>query len=111
MFTKLRTLSTAAFLVAGLTMFAATAEAADLAAEPHARGLNRTALAVHLRRDWRGHHCCWAHSELVAGVRGASPVTVPFFGRGWYPGPVYYYGPPPGWDCCGREEVAISVRY
>ncbi len=105
---RLRTLSTTAFLIAGLTMLTAAAKAADLAAEPRAR----TASAVHWRgHDWRGYRCCLAHSALVAGVRGASPLTVPFVGHNWYPGPVHYYGPPPGWDCCGREDAAISVRY
>jgi len=109
---RLRTLSTTAFLIAGLTMLTAAAKAADLAAEPHARVLPRAASAAHWRgHDRRWHHCCWAHSGLVAGVRGASPLTVPFVGYNWYPGPVYYYGPPPGWDCCEREHAAISLRY
>jgi len=100
---KLRTLSTTALLIAGLTVLAAATKAADLAVEPHARVLPRT--------DWRWHRCCWTHSGLVAGIRGATPLSVPFFGRGWYPGPVHYYGPPPGRDCCEREDAAISVRY
>jgi len=102
---KLRTLSMTAFLIAGLTPLTVTAQAADLAAEPHGRVLPRAVSAVHR------HHCCWVDSGLVAGVRGASPLTVPFFGYGWYPGPVHYYGPPPGWDCCERADAAISVRY
>jgi hypothetical protein len=96
---SLRTLSATAFLIAGSTMLTTGAQAADLVAEPHARILPRAA--------W--HHCC--HSGLVAGVRGASPLTVPFVGHNWYPGPVHYYGPPPGYFCCDRAEAAISVRY
>ena len=66
---KLRTLSTAAFLIVGQTMLTTATEAADFAAEPHA---HQPASAAQWRRDWRPHRCCWAHSELVAGVRGAA---------------------------------------
>jgi hypothetical protein len=87
---SLRTLSTTVFLIAGLTTFTAAGWAADLVAEPHASVWPRATSAAH------GHRCCWAHSALVAGVRGATPLTVPFAGYNWYPGPVHYYGPPPG---------------
>ena len=55
-----------------------------------------------LRSVGRRHARC----ELVEGVRGASPLTVPFFGSGWYPGPAHY-GP------CRRYrgDAVISVRY
>lgn len=97
----LRTLSTAAFLIAGLTMPVAAVSAADMVGQPNVRVAPRA--AVHWRgRDW--HRYPWAPSELVAGVRGATPLTVPFVGYNWYPGPVYYYGPPP-------EDAIISVRY
>ena len=60
---------------------------------------------------WGHRHYPWhAPSELIAGVRGASPLTVPFHGFGWYPGPVHYYGPPPG-QCCYAAGAVISVRY
>jgi hypothetical protein len=109
---KLRALSTTTFLIAGLTMLTVAAEAADLVAEPQAGVSARATSAVHRRgHDWRWHRCCWAHGQFVAGVRGASPLTVPFFGHGWYPGPVYYHGPPPGSYCCEGEDAAISVRY
>lgn len=101
---KLRALSTTTFLIAGLTMLTAAAKAADLVAEPHAGVSPRATSAVH-----RWNRCCWAHGQFVAGVRGASPLTVPFFGHGWYPGPVYYRSPPP--YCCEGEDAAISVRY
>ena len=58
-------------------------------------------------RYWHIH----APSELVAGVRGASPLTVPFFGYGWLPGPVYYYQASPGVCCFSANEPAISVKY
>jgi hypothetical protein len=99
---SLRSLSLLAVLVAGMAVPMPAGLAAEL--------LPRAASAVHAReRHWYRHH--WASSGLVAGVRGATPLTVPFFGYNWYPGPVHYYGPPPGWFCCEREEAAISVRY
>ena len=49
-------------------------------------------------------------SQPIAGVRGATPLTVPFFGYGWYPGPAYYYGPK-GLCCRHEERTVISVRY
>ena len=47
-----------------------------------------------------------ASCELVEGVRGATPLTVPFFGSGWYPGPAHYG---PCWRY--RSDAVISVRY
>ena len=53
----------------------------------------------------------YAPSELIAGVRGATPLTVPFFGGRWLPGPVHYYETSP-WLCCyGTNEPSISVKY
>lgn len=51
-----------------------------------------------------------APSELIAGMRGANPLTVPFCGLGWYPGPVHYYGPRPGPGCFGARHAIISVK-
>src|SRR5262245_36995308 len=47
-----------------------------------------------------------ARCELIEGVRGATPLTVPFFGSGWYPGPAHY-------GTCWRYQdgAIISVRY
>ena len=47
-----------------------------------------------------------ARCEFVEGIRGATPLTVPFFGSGWYPGPAHYAS-------CWRyqEGAVISVRY
>jgi hypothetical protein len=114
---SLRTLSVAAFLVAYVALFAVTTEAADLVGKPSssAKVLPSATCAAHWRaRNWRwgGRHYRWAApSMLVAGVRGATPLTVPFFGSNWYPGPVYYYGPPLGPYICDREDPVISVRY
>jgi hypothetical protein len=49
--------------------------------------------------------------QLIAGVRGGSPLTVPFYGYGWYPGPAYYYGPRSGFCCRRGGDAVISVRY
>jgi hypothetical protein len=97
MSTSLRNLAAAALLIAGASTFTGAAQAAEVAV-PH---------AVYRHH----HHYGWAvPSQLVEGVRGATPLTVPFFGGRWYPGPAYYYGPPPG-PCCHAAEAVISVRY
>lgn len=69
------------------------------------------ASAPHWRaRPFRSVYPRHAPTELIAGVRGASPLTVPFFGSGWYPGPAYYYGPT-GFCCRHGGGTVISVRY
>src|ERR1700744_3631679 len=98
---SLRTLPLLAALVAEMAVLMPASRAADLSVERH---VNRVS-----ERSWYRHRC--GRSALVAGVRGASPLTVPFVGYNWYPGPVHYYGPPPGSCCCEREQAAISVRY
>jgi hypothetical protein len=93
-----------ALLAAGMAMFAMTASAAELSIEP-------SAPAYHHHHHWRAAY--WvphAPSEFIAGVRGASPLTVPFFGGRWAPGPVYYY-PAPRPCCSYATEPAISVMY
>jgi hypothetical protein len=97
---SLRILSLAAFLIADVTLPTSTAKAADIA---HATS------AVHWRA--RNHYRWAAPIVLVAGVRGATPLTVPFFGSNWYPGPAYYHGPGRSSCMCGREDAVISVRY
>jgi hypothetical protein len=94
---SLRILSIAAFLIADATLLTGTTKAADIVGEPSSNA--------------RIRHYRWAApSMFVAGVRGATPLTVPFFGSNWYPGPVYYR-PPPRSCICGREDAVISVRY
>jgi hypothetical protein len=108
------TLSAAAVLIVGVTIFTAATRAADIVGElPYAKVPRReTAVSQWRGRDqrWGGRHCWAACSELTAGVRGATPLTVPFFGFNWYPGLVHYLGPPP-WRCCRRESAATSLRY
>jgi len=94
-------------VTATFAMSTGAARAADFDGQPSIAREHRGALwrTRHLRsvypRDARG--------ELIAGVRGASPLTVPFFGYGWYPGPTYYYGPR---LCCRPAGGAvISVMY
>jgi hypothetical protein len=98
---KLRTLLLAIATVAVSTV---TVQAADLESRPRAV---RPASYHH-------HHHHWGQSrdrcEFVAGVRGATPLTVPFFAYGWSPGPTYYVG----WQrctCCAAAEPVISVNY
>jgi hypothetical protein len=89
-------------LAAATTVFANIASAADYSIE---RGHRASYRAHH--RYWMVHAC----GELVAGVRGASPLTVPFFGYGWVPGPAYYYQSRPDPFCWSANEPAISARY
>ena len=95
---SLRIFSLSAILISQLSLPAGTAQAAD-----------RNGTYAHWKV--RNHYGWAAPDALVAGVRGASPLTVPFFGSGWYPGPVHYYGPPPGPCYCAREDAVVSVRY
>src|SRR4051812_23511142 len=102
MSTALRIFAVAALLTTNASTFGYAAEISEALlpvakAVPHAR---------------HRHHYGWdVHSQLIEGVRGGSPLTVPFFGRGWYPGPAHYYGPPPGPCCHAAAEAVISVRY
>jgi hypothetical protein len=96
------TLRTLFLAAVGLAVSTTLVQAADLYHEP------RTGPHVSHRHHWIYRHPP-VRQALVAGVRGATPLTVPFYARGWYPGPTYYYG----WRrpvCCGAARAAISVR-
>lgn len=91
-----------AFLVAIAALASTpTVQAADLGREPP------VAARYHRHKgQWRGP----VFGGLVSGVRGATPLTVPFFAYGWYPGLAYYAG----WRhsvCCAAAEPVISVNY
>jgi hypothetical protein len=92
-----------ALLTASAAMFTDAARAADIVSMPGAAP----------PAYWRGgRHYGWqAPSGLVVGVRGASPLTVPFYGSGWYPGPAHYYGPRHLLCCRAAGDAVISVRY
>jgi hypothetical protein len=117
MSTSLRILAVSALLTANVAMFSGAARAADIVGEPLpiAKAVPRATQPVYWRgRGWGrgGPRYGWrAPSELIAGVRGASPLTVPFYGSGWYPGPAHYYGPPPLAYYRGGGDPVISVRY
>jgi hypothetical protein len=101
MSTSVRILAVSAFLTANAVMSTGAARAADIVGEPLpiAKAMPSATQPVYWRGKgwgWGGRRYGWrAPSELIAGVRGASPLTVPFYGSGWYPGPAYYYGPRP----------------
>jgi hypothetical protein len=107
MSTSLRILAVSVLLAANVAMFTGSAGAASLD-EP-------LPIAKAATQPWRsggGWPYRWrAPSELIAGVRGGSPLTVPFYGSGWYPGPAHYYGPRHVLCCRGGGDAAISVRY
>jgi hypothetical protein len=104
---SLRILATSALLAANVAMFNGPAGAASLdvsgARSPSARQ----------SAYWRGgrHYVLRAPDELIRGVRGANPLTVPFFGFGWYPGPAYYYGPRHSICCSAAPDAVVSVKY
>ena len=105
MSTSLRILASAALLATNLSPFAGAARAAEIIEAPP-RITKAVSHATHRYYYRRG-----APSELIQGVRGASPLTVPFYGYGWYPGPAHYYGPPPGLCCRAAGHAVISVMY
>ncbi len=91
------------FLVATAALAASTltVQAADLHREPE--------VVAHQHRHW-GQWREPVFTGLVSGVRGATPLTVPFYWKGWYPGPAYYSG----WRrpvCCAAQQPVISVYY
>jgi hypothetical protein len=115
MSTSLRILAMTTLLTANVTTFTSSARTASLD-EP--LPLATTAASASQPVYWKGRGRGWgsrrydwhAPSELIAGVRGGSPLTVPFYGSGWYPGPACYYGPRR--RPCGRGgNAVISVKY
>lgn len=56
------------------------------------------------------HRQALGRCAFVQGVRGGTPLSVPFFARGWSPGPTYEVG----WQhcaCCTATEPVISAKY
>jgi|tagenome__1003787_1003787.scaffolds.fasta_scaffold20970749_5 hypothetical protein len=102
---SIRLLATSALLAATMATFTGPATAASLDVAAANLGAKHSAYA----RGGR-HLVLRAPDELIRGVRGASPLTVPFFGAGWYPGPAHYYGPRHS-ICCRGQDAVISVKY
>lgn len=95
---RLETLCLAALCLTASTILA---PAADL--DVGSRIVSHRSSTSH---HWRHRH---ASAALVAGVRGASPLTVPFSAGGWLPGTTYYYG----WQrriCYHADRAVISAR-
>jgi hypothetical protein len=92
-------------LTAILAMSTGSIEAADWAGQPLSVAEAGPGTPRWRARPLRSVEPRYARCELIEGVRGATPLTVPFFGSGWYPGPAY--GP------CWRHRggAVISVRY
>jgi hypothetical protein len=116
MSTSLRILAVSALLTANMALFTGPAGAASLDAPlPIAKAVHSPTHHVYRRgRDWRwaDRRYGWrAPGELIAGVRGGGPLTVPFYGAGWYPGPVHYYSPRPVLCCRVGGDAVVSVRY
>jgi hypothetical protein len=105
MSTSLRILALSALLGVNVVIFthgAACAAEIIEAPPPIAKAVPH---AIHRYYGWS------APSQLIEGVRRASPLTVPFYGYGWYPGPAYCYGPRPGMYCRRGGDTVISVQY
>lgn len=98
------TLRTLLLTTAALTVSTVAVQAADLKIAPRA-----------VQHAYYQHHHRWQRSlhaqcAFVEGVRGGTPLTVPFFAGGWSPGPIYYVG----WrrcGCCAAAKPVISVNY
>jgi len=93
---KVRTLLLAAV---GTVVLAVTVQAADLEiGSPRVRAVSYQ------------HHYWRSRCAFVQGVRGGTPLSVPFFAGGWSPGPTYEVG----WQhctCCYEAAPVISVNY
>ena len=101
MSTAPRILALSVSLTAILAMSTGSTDAADWAAQPLSVTEAGPGTPRWRARPFRSVEPRYARCELVEGVRGATPLTVPFFGSGWYPGPAYYYGPP---GCAGAPR-------
>ena len=105
MSTSLRNLAAAALLTTTVSAFAGAAGAAEIIETP-------PPIAKAVPHATHRYYYGWgAPSQLIEGIRGGNPLIVPFYGYGWYPGPAYYYGPPPGVCCRAAGHAVISVRY
>ena len=106
MSTAFRIFALSVSLTAILAMSMGSAGATDLAVQPLSIAEADPGTPRWSARPLRSVELRHARCELVEGVRGATPLTVPFFGSGWYPGPAHY-GP------CWRHRggAVISVRY
>src|SRR5262245_26506169 len=100
----LPTLALSAALSATIAMSTASARAAELAGGPPSLGRPLASTSQWSARPLRSIYPRHAPGELIAGVRGGTPLTVPFFGSGWYPGPVHYYGTG---ICCHWAEGTV----
>lgn len=84
---------------AAMAFWANIAQAADLAVGP-----DNVRSAYH-HGHWHPGRCAF-----VQGVRGGTPLSVPFFANGWSPGPVYEVG----WkhcECCTAAAPVVSAMY
>ena len=90
MSTASRILALSLSLIAILAMSTGSVEAADRAVQPVSIAGADPGAPRWSARPLRSVELRHARCELVEGVRGATPLTVPFFGSGWYPGPAHY---------------------
>ena len=82
---------------AALAVSATIAQATELAP-------SRARSAAH--HYWHSAGRC----AFVQGVRGGTPLSVPFFANGWSPGPTYEVG----WRhcaCCAEAAPVVSAMY
>src|SRR5258705_2166072 len=108
MSTSLRILAVTALLIANVAIFSGPAGAADTGEPlPIAKAVPSATQPVGW--GWGGRRYRWrAPSELIAGVRGGSPLTVPFYGSGWDSRPPFYHGSRPVVWCRGGGGSVVS---
>jgi len=96
MSTSLKILTVSALLATSMAQFPGVALAAPIG-EPLAiaRTIPNTIEPVY----WRGRGWGWGApvaGGLIAGAIIGGALAAPYYAPGYYPGPAYYYGPPPG---------------
>jgi hypothetical protein len=101
----LRSLGWSVSLAAMLAMSTNSIEAADRTIPPVSMAEADMGAHRWTARPSRSAGIRHASCQFVEGIRGATPLTVPFFGSGWYPGPAHY-GP-----CWRHSDAVISVKY
>jgi hypothetical protein len=96
MSTSLKILTVSALLAASMAQFSGVARAAPIG-EPLA--IARTIPSTIEPVYWRGGGWGWGAplaGGLIAGAIIGGALSAPYYAPGYYPGPTYYNGPPPG---------------
>ena len=96
MSTSLKVLTILALLATSMAQFPGAARAAPIG-EPLAT--TKAIPSVIEPVYWRGRGWGWGApvaGGLIAGALIGGALAAPYYAPGYYPGPAYHYGPPPG---------------